>query len=161
MLIRFTKAKKLRKPDVLTCVRDNGSSTWMRERHGFVWHDLAHYAAETTFGYRLGFFGLVAAGWELSSESFGRDPRTRQPLPWPDPAISVEPVEYVVSLLQREVAGMADPHEFHDALALYVGDVPPVFTGDRLDAARRRLRGLHRQWEAVAAGESLELTFPA
>lgn len=76
MLIRFTKAKRADKPDVLTCVRDDGSTTWMHERPGFVLHDLAHYAAEITFGYRLGFFGLVASGWELSNSDFGRDPKT-------------------------------------------------------------------------------------
>jgi hypothetical protein len=159
MRIRFTRAKRVDKTDVLTCVRDDGSVTWMHERAGFVQHDLAHYAVETTFGYRLGFYGLVASGWELSSSDFGRDPVTHQPLPWPDPTINVEPVEYVVSLLQREGNGGIAPHEFHQAMALYVGDVPPVFTDDRLAAARRRLRDLYQQWEAVPAGGALDLEF--
>ena len=36
MLIRFTKAKRSDKRDVLTCVRDEGSETWLHERPGFV-----------------------------------------------------------------------------------------------------------------------------
>ena len=71
----------------------------------------------------------------------------------------MEPVEYVVSLLQRELGGLFQEHEFHAAMDLYVGDVPPVFTEERLGAARSRLRDLHGQWAAVPAGGRLELTF--
>jgi hypothetical protein len=159
MLIRFTKGKRDGKPDVLTCVRDDGSTSWMPERPGFVEHDLAHYAVETTFGYRLGFFGLVASGWELSSEHFGRDPKTREPLPWPDPSVPVEPVEYVVSLLQRERGGLFEESDFHTAMELYTGGVAPVFTEDRLAEARARLRELCDRWEAVPGGDTLELSF--
>ena len=80
MLIRFTRGKK---GDVLTCVREDGTTTWMRERPGFVAHDLAHYAVETEFGYDTGFFGLVAHGWELGTADFGRDPRSKERYPWP------------------------------------------------------------------------------
>ena len=161
MLIRFTKAKRSDKRDVLTCVRDDGSETWMHERPGFVNHDLAHYAVETNFGYRYGFFGLVRSGWELSTEHFGRDPRTKQPLPWPDSSgAPVEPVEYVVSLLQREHArhGIA-PEDFHEAMKLYVDEQRATIPEEQLAAARRRLRELHAEWDRVPPGEALELKF--
>ena len=161
MLIRFTKAKRSDKRDVLTCVRDDGSETWMHERPGFVNHDLAHYAVETNFGYRYGFFGLVRSGWELSAEHFGRDPRTRQPLPWPDTSgAPLEPVEYVVSLLQREYARNGiTPDDFHEALKMYVGEKRAAIPEDRLEAARRRLRELYAEWESVPPGEALQLEF--
>lgn len=41
-------------------------------------HDLTHYTVETTFGYRHGFFGLIAGGWDISD--FGA-PWPRGPLP--------------------------------------------------------------------------------
>ena len=161
MLIRFTKAKRSDKRDVLTCVRDDGSETWMHERPGFVNHDLAHYAVETSFGYRYGFFGLVRSGWELSTEHFGRDPRTKQPLPWPDPSgAPLEPVEYVVSLLQREYAKNGiSPDDFHEAMRLYVDEQRAAIPPDRLEAARRRLRELYAEWEGVPPGEALALKF--
>ena len=161
MLVRFARGKRADRPDVLTCVRDDGTSTWMHERPGFVYHDLAHYAAETAFGYRFGFFGLVRSGWELSSEHFGRDPRTRAPLPWPDPSgAPLEPVEYVVSLLQREhrSQGIIED-DFHDAMKMYVGDSRPRIPDERLAAARQALRELYARWEQVPAGDTLELTF--
>lgn len=160
MRIQLTKARKARKADVLTCVRDDGSNTWMHERPGFALHDLAHYAVEVTFGYRLGFYGLVATGWELSSQSFGRDPVTRQPLPWPDPAVPMEPVEQVVSLLQGELAGRMAPDDFHQALQLSVGQVAPIFSEQRLAAARALVRKLYARWEATPPGGTLELLFP-
>ena len=161
MLVRFTKAKRSDKRDVLTCIREDGSATWMHERPGFVNHDLAHYAVETNFGYQYGFFGLVRSGWELSTEHFGRDPRTRQPLPWPDTSgAPVEPVEYVVSLLQREHAKNGfTPDDFHDALKLYVGEARAPIPEARLAAARTRLRELYAEWECVSPGEALELEF--
>jgi hypothetical protein len=161
MLVRFSKAKRPGKPDVLTCVRDDGSTTWMHERPGFVYHDLAHYAAETAFGYRYGFFGLVRSGWALSSADFGRDPVTKQRYPWPDPSgAPQEPVEYVVSLLQRELGGQGTQEDqFHDAMRLYVGNAAPLIPEERLTAARRRLRDLYEKWTQVPPGEALELTF--
>ena len=161
MLIRFAKAKRPDKSDVLTCVREDGSSTWMHERPGFVNHDLAHYTAETTFGYRYGFFGLVRSGWELSTEHFGRDPKTLAPLPWPDASgAPVEPVEYVVSLLQHENAERGfTPDDFHEAMKLYVGKEKPPIPEDLLAEARRRLRALYAEWDRVPAGEGLVLTF--
>lgn len=156
MLIRFTKGKRA---DVLTCTRDNGTVTWMHERPGFVLHDLAHYAVETGFGYALGFFGLVAQGWDLSSSDFGRDPSTKQRCPWPGGA--QEPVEYVVSLFQRRFTDVQSPDEIRAALALYCREVPPRFTDERIEATRAALERLHHRWEEVPAGDSLELRFPA
>jgi len=172
MLVRFTRAKRPDNPDVLTCVRQDGSSCWMHERPGFVYHDLAHYAAETAFGYAYGFFGLVRSGWDLSAADFGRDPVTKERYPWPDPSgVPVEPVEYVVSLLQREARGHMVEDEtvsaslaetaldFYDAMRVYTGDTAPRLPEHQLSAARERLRQLYTQWEQVAPSGCLELTF--
>jgi hypothetical protein len=161
MLIRFTRGKRADRPDVLTCLREDGSSSWMHERPSFVYHDLAHYAAETTFGYRYGFFGLVRSGWELSSADFGRDPITKQRFPWPDPTgAPLEPVEYVVSLLQREHRSQGvTEDDFHDAMKMYVGDSRPRIPEERLTAARQTLCDLYARWEHVPPGGTLELTF--
>ena len=155
MRIRFTKAKRPGKPDVLTCVRDDGSSTWMHERPGFVWHDLVHYAVETTLGYRVGFFGLVASGWEL--QAFGHDPATGERLALP--GVPEAPVESVVSLFQQERAGLIAPADFRAALALSCPAVAPTLTDERRAAVRRRIEELFGRWHAVPPGEVLELPF--
>jgi hypothetical protein len=61
----------------LSCERSDGTTTWQRQEGGqarfFPRHDLTHYAVETVLGHRKGFYGLLAAGWDLSD--FGS--------PWP------------------------------------------------------------------------------
>src|SRR5256714_11770841 len=66
----------------LTCTRADGSTTWQSMKNAqaafFPRHDLTHYAVETVLGHRNGFYGLVAAGWDLSD--FGTPwPRGRMP----------------------------------------------------------------------------------
>lgn len=54
----------------LTCTRSDGSVTWQRQtgQQGLVFpaHDLTHLAVETTMGYARGFYGLIAADWEIA-----------------------------------------------------------------------------------------------
>ena len=102
---------------------------------------------ETVFGYRLGFFGLVAQGWDLSTTDFGRDPRTKARYPWPDGA--QEPVEYVVSLIQRgPQAGISTADALREALRLYWGHVPDGFDDGRIALARREVARLEGVWAA-------------
>jgi hypothetical protein len=85
---------------VLRCIRADGTVTWQRTngRQGtfFPIHDLTHYAVETVLGTRRGFFGLVAAGWDLE-ETNGKGARG----PLPDETLIVE---HLVGLLNREAA---------------------------------------------------------
>ena len=50
----------------LNCRRPDGTITWSRVHPFYPRHDLSHFAVETTLGLRQGFFGLIAAGWELA-----------------------------------------------------------------------------------------------
>ena len=80
--------------------RPDGSATWERKdaRYAsfFARHDLTHYAVETTMGYRRGFYGLVAEGWDLSD--FGS--------PWPRGRLpaDAEPAELIVGFFDGERA---------------------------------------------------------
>jgi hypothetical protein len=65
----------VKQPDgagVLRCTRQDRSVTWQKQtRHAahFALHDLTHYAVETALGYRRGFFGLIAEGWDVDDTS--------------------------------------------------------------------------------------------
>jgi hypothetical protein len=149
----------------LTCVRADGSLTWQRQRNTaaafFPRHDLTHYAVESVLGYRRGFYGLVAAGWNISD--FGA-PWPRGPLP-----ADMDPAEVVVGLLDAERASMTgggapwtaaelsqQAAVFYDARALDAR--PPVVTDDQLAAVRTLLRELFARWDALAPCEILDLT---
>jgi hypothetical protein len=67
MVVQFTKHSD--KAPTLTCIRNDGSTTWFRAGHNgefFVAHDLLHFAVESILGYSTAFYGMVAAGRDLN-----------------------------------------------------------------------------------------------
>src|SRR5580693_10474042 len=97
MRVQFTR--RTDGSGVLRCVRDDGSVTWQKnDRHAafFAVHDLTHFAVETVLGYRRGFFGLIAQGWDLD-DTTGKGARGVLP------AEAIE-VEKIVGLFDSERA---------------------------------------------------------
>jgi hypothetical protein len=145
----------------LTCIRPDGTTTWQRQQGAqarfFPRHDLTHYAVETELGYRRGFYGLVAEGWDLSD--FGT--------PWPRGRIpaDAEPAELVVGFLDGERASGSvwSAAELNEKIALHLAThadfAPATVTDDALARIRARLRELFARWDAVPAGQALELRF--
>ncbi len=145
--------------------RPDGTATWQRKEgpqaNFFAAHDLTHYALETTLGYRHGFYGLLAEGWDLSD--FGT-PWPRGPLP--DDA---EPAEVIAGLLDGERAAgeRSSAAEFNEKIAMYYESQraihdrtqPLTLTQQELDQIRKVASELRARWAAVAPGDSLELAF--
>src|SRR5213078_53629 len=138
MIIRIKKSADGR--TALSCIRADGTTTWQRQEGGqarfFPRHDLTHYAVETVLGHRQGFYGLVAAGWDLSD--FGTPwPRGRLPK---DANLS----EIIVGFLDRERASAERlaANELNAELANFAGEngVPPpgAISEDDLASIRRR-----------------------
>jgi hypothetical protein len=146
----------------LSCTRSDGTTTWQRQEGGqaafFPRHDLTHYAVETVLGHTKGFYGLVAAGWDLTD--FGNPwPRGRLPL---DANIS----EMIVGFLDLERAsgqmGRADDlnallMEFYRNHSL---PAPLTISDDDLNRVRQVRGELFARWDATPAGDALELAFP-
>lgn len=159
LLIQITK-----RPDggaVLRCARGDGSVTWQRQQGPqasfFALHDLTHYAVETELGFRDGFYGLIAQGWEID-ETTGKSARG----PLPREAIVVE---HLVGLLDLErttgVVWTAAEVNAHAAEYFRQAGMPAPRALD--DAELKRVRGtvqaLYAQWRALPAGATLELHF--
>ena len=147
---------------VLRCTRRDGSATWQRhEGHRatfFPFHDLLHLAVESTLGFRRGFYGLIADGWDIA-ETDGKGARGRVP----GEAVLVE---HLVGMLGMERVGGAAPltaAEVAERLAPLAADGTveriPAIDDARLDAVRRRTDELHRAYAALADGETLEVPF--
>ena len=151
----------------LTCVRRDGSTTWQRLEGAtamvFPGHDLTHFAVETTLGFRQGFYGLLADGWEI--QDFAK-PWPRGPIP--DEAREVELFVGFFDAERRqgeewtadEFAGHADT--FMDA-ARSRGKILPVLsralTSHDLAQVRDARAKLLARWAATAPGDTLELVF--
>jgi len=152
--VRVQITKRTDGAGVLRCVRADGSATWQKQtdRHAafFALHDLTHFAVETTLGYRRGFFGLIAEGWEIE-DTTGKG--TRGPLP-PEAGEA----EMIVGLFSAEQAsGVIWSVEEFNEFAEMKGT--RLLTTDEIARVKKKRGELFRQWSAVAPGEMLELQF--
>lgn len=154
--MRVQITKKADGSGVLRCVRADGSLTWQKQadRHAafFALHDLTHFAVETTLGYRRGFFGLVAEGWDFE-DTAGKGARGRLP---PE---AIE-VEGVVGLFDSERACGAiwTLEEFNEFAAMREAR---LLTADEIVRVKKKRSELFQQWSAVEPGATLELQFEA
>ena len=152
--MRVQITKKADGSGVLRCVRDDGSVTWQKQtdRHAayFALHDLTHFAVETTLGFRRGFFGLIAEGWEIE-DTTGKG--ARGPLP-PDACQA----EVIVGLFSAERAGgvIWTVDEFNECGAMTGAR---KLTFDEIVRVKKKRSELFQQWAEVAPGETLELPF--
>ena len=131
------------------CIREDGSITWQKQtKHAahFVWHDLTHYAVETALGYRRGFFGLIAEGWE-ADDTTGKGARG------PLPAEAIE-VERIVGLFDSERGSgvLWTVEEFNQFS-------PYALTEDDIRRVRALRGAIFERWAAVAPGQKLEIKF--
>ena len=146
---------------MLKCIRDDGSVTWQRNanQHAgfFPLHDLMHYAVETELGFRRGFFGLIAEGWEIA-ETTGKTPNR----PLPEEALEVE---YLVSAFAAERAGgdVISAVEFNELAATFAQSkgmrAPRQLSDEELGRVRARFTDLATRWRALPAGETLALAY--
>jgi hypothetical protein len=145
----------------LSCTRADGSTTWQKQNgqqaRFFPRHDLTHYAVETVLGFRRGFYGLVAEGWDMGD--FGT--------PWPRGKLpaDAEPAELVVGFLDVERASgvRATADDFNEKARLYYEQhgLPGKYelTDDQLARIRARRAELFEKWDTVPEGEALELPY--
>jgi hypothetical protein len=145
----------------LSCARADGTTTWQRQQGGqarfFPRHDLTHYAVETVLRHRRGFYGLVAAGWDLTD--FGT--------PWPRGELPKDAnlTEIIVGFFDLERAsgqmGMAEELNAHLAEFCELNELPAPekLTDDDLSRVRQKRGELFAQWDAVQPGDALELPF--
>jgi len=145
----------------LTCRRADGSVTWQRQEgqqgRFFPLHDLTHYAVETVLGFRRGFYGMVAEGWDMTD--FGA-PWPRGPIP-----ADADPAELIVGFLdiERATGAQWSAEELNDKAARFYAqhglDGECVVTDEELKRIRALRHALFAQWHALPAGEALELEF--
>lgn len=123
--------------------------TWQKQtKHAahFLFHDLTHYAAETTLHYQRGFFGLIAAGWDIE-DTTGKGARGAIPE-------EAGEVEKIVGLFDSERAsGMLwSPEEFNEFSSR-------PLTTEQIQSVRSVRGTLFHKWFEIARGEKLELKF--
>ena len=153
-MLRIEIVKQTDGTGVLRCTRQDGTVTWQKQnKHAahFALHDLTHYAVETTLGYRKGFFGLIAEGWDVE-DTTGKGARGALPME------AVE-VEQIVGLFDAERGSgtLWTPEEFNQFAPR---PLTAPLTIEAILGVRSARAGLFRKWDEVSPGQKLELTFP-
>ena len=131
------------KPPTLTCLRDDGSVTYQKSSAFFVLHDFLHYAVESTLGFRDAFYGMVAQRRDLNT--FGTCDGVKHTYP-----ANALRTEEIVGAIQYSFAENPPPPDTEPAMQL---DLTPAQMG----TIRARFDDLCRRWDALAAGESLDV----
>lgn len=156
LLIRLTR--KSDGTNVISCEREDGTTTWQRRRSDFFpFHDLTHYAVETQLTMRSCFYGLLLDGWQHSD--FGDN---KLPTESSNEAIVVESI---VGLLDQETGTgeRQEAKEFNSELnrALEGLDCPMrrELSVDVLAAIRETRLELFGRWSNTESRESVDLEF--
>lgn len=148
-MLQIEIAKQPDGAGLLRCIRQDGSVTWQKQtKHAahFAVHDLTHLAVETALGYRHGFFGLIAEGWDVE-DTTGKGARGVLP------AEALE-VEKIVGLFDSErAAGVLWSAEEFNAFS------PRMLTDAEILKIRTLRSALFHQWFSITSGEKLELKF--
>jgi hypothetical protein len=159
--LAITIKKKADGSAALSCRRPDGSITWQRQdgRLGrfFPLHDLTHYAVETELGLDRAFYGLVAAGWDLTDFARPGAPAKLTP--------EAGLAELLVGFLDAERASgqrwSAD--DFRDKVRLYFasrgGSASLALDEDALSRIRSTRRARFERGDALPAGETHEEWF--
>jgi hypothetical protein len=159
LLVQITK--RADGSGILRCVRSDDSVTWQKQsgKHAafFALHDLTHFAVESVLGYKHGFFGLIAKGWDID-DTTGKG--RRGPLP-PEAA----EVETLVGLLDGERGGSSiwTIEELNEMAALQASSagrpVPRKLSTEGLARVKAKRSEFFSQWFALPVGETMELRF--
>ncbi|HNP22926.1 MAG TPA: hypothetical protein PKM63_03700 [Panacibacter sp.] len=154
MTIKFAKK---RDKHVISCLRTDGSSTWMQTDAFFVQHDLMHYAVETTLHFKNAFFGMLAGGISISDFELPKDQR---PFAYSEEALVAESI---VNLLSMERL-LGPTENFNEALADAHRKLKHATSKPHVDEKTlANIRLLHskllQDWNALPLNEALVLHF--
>ena len=151
----------------LACTRPSGSVTWQQQSgpraRFFPPHDLTHFAVETVLGVRRGFYGLIAEGWDITDFT----------APWPRGPLPAEAAEVEVIVGALDMERLQGEPLTANALAVHrtlqaesrrahgkgAAPITWALTDNQLATIRARRDELLAQWEALSAGETMELAF--
>lgn len=151
MVIKFIKRKE--GDHTISCERSDRTVTWMRSTEFFVVHDLCHFAVETFMKFKHAFYGMLAAGTNITDFSLPKEKRTFE--------LTEEAflAEHLVNLLFIE-----HRQGKLDDLILEFNSTYPGKMNDKINEAnvgqmRKEFQNLTRQWNELAEGGSISLEF--
>ena len=143
--------------NTITCKRPDGTSTWMQAIPFMIIHDLTHYVVETQLQLKLGFYGLLAGGWDIT------DFENKQKIKSTDIPAEGLRAELIVGLLLTERNDGQEMTDFNsvyqDSCINYALAEQPL-DRSQLDRLRIGVDDLINKWKFLPVDSTLILTFP-
>ena len=155
MKIEFSKKKGGQY--IISCTRKNGTVTWKQSTSFFVMHDLCHYAAETTLGFKNSFLSMLASGIDISEFDL---PKEERGFPLSNEALFTE---HLVNLLlidysQGRIENFVNVLFEHEELKGKT-NLPKEKLIEQLENILLKCSELIQQWNLLPQEERLELNF--
>ncbi len=123
---------------------------------------MAHYAVETTLGFKNAFYGLVAKGNNIEDFELPRDKRPEEVMPdnLPNEALVTE---HLVNLIMTK----AQTNDMHFDILTALNAIleeknlnfPRNLTKERMNEMWTLFQNLLQQWHMLPRGETMELEF--
>lgn len=143
--------------DRVTCFRQDGSCCESELSAGCAYHDLAHFVVESELGLSEGIWGKIVEGFTFAEFNLPNETRPFQISPQGYQA------EFLATLIQSAVptGTIAESYVYmlRDASAAQNLPFPELPPESVLQALITKAQMLSRQWEALTAGQNMELTF--
>ena len=159
MKIQFKKGGQ--KQSILTCIREDGTSTWAKLKPGMETHNLAHYAVETVLKFDKAFYGILSSGYGISDFELPAHKKPKELASELDE--SAIQTEHIVNLLQIEVFNIGENQQFIPDLISILKEnnlpVPHNLNTSTLTKIREMFSGLLVQWQSLENEGVLELDF--
>jgi hypothetical protein len=157
LIMEISFIKKKNNSFILKCNRTDGSSTWKHSTSFFVYHDLMHFAVETTLGYSASFYGMLKNGIDITEFDL---PGKKRTVKLTDESIFTE---HLVNLFLVEAKDgyLNDFNSFlkdifqKQALSIEC----KTLTDDQVLQIRKIFRQLTAKWQNLTEGNSLNLQF--
>ena len=160
MKIQFKKEHS--KPNVLTCIRDDGSTTWVKMYPGIEAHDLGHYAVETVLGFKHAFYGMIAKGTNIEDFELPREKRPDEVLPKnlsPQALISEHLVNLIMVKAQTKGFEMDILSSLRSILREKELPYPQNLDAEKIEKIWTSFLNLNSQWDKLQIGSTMELNF--
>lgn len=160
MKIQFKKQQD--KPSVLTCIREDGTTTWVKMYPGIEAHDLGHYAVETILDFKNAFYGMVAKGSNIEDFELPREQRPQKVLPQNLDSEALI-AEHLVNLLMTKAQTEGEAFDIMATLRVILQEnrlpFPENLTEKNMDKVWKLFIDLNHQWQQLPAGKTMEMEF--
>ena len=153
MEILFTK--KFNGDHILSCKREDGSVSWKHVSSFFIIHDLCHFAVETLMPLKNAFYGMVAAGTDISEFDLPKAQRnfqlTEEAL-FAEQLVNMLTIEYAQGKMENFIEIFTSINDVEGSKALPIDEL-------KLEKIRNLINQLMQKWNLLQEGKTITLLF--